>query len=77
MPGMPANIRLMPAAVALLLSAGAAFADGQALVLRGARILTMDAAKPEASAIAVVDGRIAAIGTADDVAPFLLSLIHI
>ena len=71
MPGMPAKIGLLSAAFALLLGAGAAFADGQALVLRGARILTMDAAKPEASAIAVVDGRIAAIGSADDVAPFL------
>ena len=57
--------------LALLLAATAAFADGQAIVLRGARILTMDDAKPEASAIAVVDGRIAAIGSADDVAPYL------
>ncbi|MCW0002165.1 amidohydrolase [Pararhizobium sp. YC-54] len=57
-------------AVSTLLS-GTAFADGQAIVLRGARILTMDSTKPEAEAIALVDGRIAAVGTTEDVAPFL------
>ncbi|QRM33038.1 amidohydrolase [Microvirga sp. VF16] len=56
--------------VSALLS-GTAFAGSQTIVLRGARILTMDEAKPEAAAIALVDGRIAAVGTTDDVAPFL------
>ena len=57
--------------LALLVVATTAFADGQAIVLRGARILTMDESRPEASALAIVDGRIAAIGSADDVAPYL------
>jgi predicted amidohydrolase YtcJ len=71
MSGMLRNSSLFAAGLALLLSAAAALADDQALVLRGARILTMDAAKPEASAMAVVDGRIAAVGSEADVAPFL------
>jgi len=40
-------------------------------VLRGARVLTMDEAKPEAEAIALVDGKIAAVGTDADVEQFL------
>ncbi len=59
------------AGLTLLGATTAAFADGQALVLRGARILTMDTAKPEATALAVVDGRIAAVGSAADVEPFV------
>ena len=53
----------------LLLGAVAASAD--TIVLRGALVMTMDPAKPEAAAIAIVDGRIAAVGTDDDVAPYL------
>ncbi|MEI8703016.1 hypothetical protein [Mesorhizobium sp. ISC15] len=50
---------------------GSVFADSQTIVLRGARILTIDEAEPETETIALVDGRIAAVGTAEDVAPFL------
>lgn len=69
--GMLRKTRIAVTGFAFLATTMAAFADGQALVLRGARILTMDAEKPEASALAVVDGRIVAVGSADDVAPFL------
>lgn len=62
------NTALLLAACTVF-SGSAAFAD--TVVLRGARVLTMDDAKPEASAIALVDGRIAAVGTADEIAPFL------
>ncbi len=54
---------------AILLLSSTAFAD--TIVLRGARVLTMDDSKPEASAIALVDGKIAAVGSATDVEPFL------
>ncbi len=56
-------------AASLALLASEACAD--TLVLRGARILTMDPATPEASAIALVDGKIAALGSPDDVASYL------
>lgn len=56
-------------AAAPLLSASPALAD--TIVLRGAHILTMDDAKPEASAIALVDGKIAAVGGDADMQPFL------
>lgn len=56
-------------AVALLLLAGVASAE--TIVLRGARVLTMDAAKPEAQAVAIVDGRIAAVGSAEEMASYL------
>jgi len=57
------------ASVASLMLGSAAYAD--TIVLRGARVLTMDDAKPEAEAIALVDGKIAAVGTAADVEPYL------
>lgn len=57
------------AASAMLLLSSTAFAD--TIILRGARVLTMDDSKPEASAIALVDGKIAAVGSAADVEPFL------
>nr|WP_180882718.1 amidohydrolase [Mesorhizobium loti] len=66
-----ANRWLVASAFALLAGAPAAHAESQALVLRGARVLTMDDQKPEAQAVAIVDGRIAAVGSADDIAPFL------
>ena len=69
--GMLRKTSLFAAGITLLLGSTAVFAEDQAVVLRGARILTMDEAKPEASAIALVDGRIAAIGSDADVAPFL------
>jgi predicted amidohydrolase YtcJ len=52
------------------------FAAGAALLLSTAAyadtiVLTMDDSKPEAKAIALVDGRIAAVGSVDDVASFL------
>ena len=68
---MPCRTSLFLACLAVPLGADAAFADGQNVVLRGARILTMDDAKPEAQAIALVDGKIAAVGSDADVAPFL------
>ena len=42
----------------------------RALCLRGAKVHTMDAERPRAEAIAVRDGRIAAVGAWSDVAPF-------
>ena len=68
MPGMLQKSSLLAAGAALLLST-AAYAD--TIVLRGARVLTMDDAKPEAKAIALVDGKIAAVGSDADVEPFL------
>jgi predicted amidohydrolase YtcJ len=58
----------LAAGIAVLLCS-AAHAD--TLVLRGARVMTMDTAKPEATAIAIVDGKIAAVGSADEMVPFL------
>lgn len=37
-------------------------------LFRGGRILTLDPDRPEAEALAVVDGRIAAVGDEDEVA---------
>jgi predicted amidohydrolase YtcJ len=54
---------------AALLWSSAAFAD--TIVLRGARVLTMDDARPEAEAIALVDGKIAAVGAVAEMEPFL------
>lgn len=68
MPNIAGRISLF-AATFTLLAGSAALSD--TLVLRGARVLTMDAAKPEASAVAVVDGRIAAVGADADMQPFL------
>jgi len=67
------RLRAVGIAVGFAILAGAmpALAASGTIVLRGARILTMDDARPEAAAIALVDGRIAAVGTAEDVAPFL------
>jgi len=56
-------------------SFGAAIADAETLVLRGARVLTMDPARPEATAIALIDGKIVAVGAEADVAPFLKGAI--
>ncbi len=67
MPGLYWKSKLLAAGAALLLGS-AAHAD--TIVLRGARVLTMDDAKPEAQAIALVDGRIAAVGSDVDVEPF-------
>jgi predicted amidohydrolase YtcJ len=61
--------RFLLAGVCLAITATPALAE--TVVLRGARILTMDDAKPEASAIAFVDGKIAAVGSDADVEPFL------
>jgi len=66
---MPSTTRLSCFVLALLFGTGGALAD--TIVLTGARVLTMDAAKPEAGAIALVDGRIAAVGTEADMQPFL------
>ena len=57
------------AAFALTLGSGVALAD--TVVLRGARVLTMDDARPEAQAVAIVDGKIAAVGSAAEMEPFL------
>jgi predicted amidohydrolase YtcJ len=69
MPNVLSRTNLLLAGISLLISASAACADN--LVLRGARVLTMDEAKPEATAIAIVDGKIAAVGSEEDVKPFL------
>lgn len=61
--------KLALGALVLGFSGPAAFAD--TLILRGARVLTMDAAMPEAAAVAIVDGRIAAVGAADDMLPYM------
>ncbi|HTV69702.1 MAG TPA: amidohydrolase [Rhizobiaceae bacterium] len=61
---------LLAASITLLLSSSA-LAD--TIVLRGARVLTMDEGKPEASAIAIVDGKIAAVGADADVEKYLTS----
>ncbi len=71
MAGLLSRSGLGAAGLIVLFSSGAAFAEDQAVILRGARILTMDDTKPEATAIALVDGRIAAVGSDDDVAPYL------
>jgi len=57
------------AAVALVFSTSTALTD--TLILRGARVLTVDPARPEAGAVAIVDGKIAAVGSADEMQPFL------
>lgn len=67
MPGLFWKSSLLACGAALLASS-AAYAD--TIVLRGARVLTMDDSKPEAQAIALVDGRIAAVGTDVEVEPF-------
>lgn len=54
---------------AVMLLGSAAHAD--TIVLRGARVLTMDDSKPEAQAIALVDGKIVAVGSDADVEQFL------
>ena len=48
-----------------------AAADEKRLVIRSARVLTMDANQPEGRAIAIVDGRIAAVGSEEALAPYL------
>lgn len=63
--------RFIACAFAFVAGVSAAHGESQTLVLRGARVLTMDDRKPEAKSVAIVDGRIAAVGSADDVAPFL------
>nr|MDQ2704423.1 amidohydrolase family protein [Pseudomonadota bacterium] len=67
MPGMFWKSSVL-AAGAFLLLGPTAHAD--TIVLRGARVLTMDDGKPEAQAIALVDGRIVAVGTDVEVEPF-------
>ncbi|HEX7018398.1 MAG TPA: amidohydrolase [Gemmatimonadaceae bacterium] len=60
--------------IALLLTAGTAGAQAAPkpadLVLRGGEIATLDAAHPEAQALAARDGRIVAVGSDADVARF-------
>ena len=53
------------AAIALALLAGPVIAQGQSILIENARVWTNDPARPEATSLLVVDGRIAAIGTAD------------
>ena len=55
--------------VVALIASCPAFAE--TIVLRGARVMTMDSASPEADAVAIVDGRIAAVGSASDMEPHL------
>ncbi|MDQ6435387.1 amidohydrolase [Mesorhizobium sp. LHD-90] len=67
----PKRISVLAALLAVPLGATGAMADGQTVVLRGARVLTMDGAKPEAQAIALVEGKIAAVGSDADIEPYL------
>ncbi len=59
-------------AVLALLLAACASTDGRSpkaeLVLTGGRIVTLDPARPEAEALAAADGRILALGSAEEVA---------
>ncbi|MBL8578860.1 MAG: amidohydrolase [Mesorhizobium sp.] len=68
MPAKPWKFGLIASAAAVLLTS-TAYAD--TIVLRGARVLTMDDARPEAEAIALVDGKIAAVGSTADMEPYL------
>ena len=70
---MPSTARLSCFLLALLLDTAGALAD--TIALTGARVLTMVAAKPEASTIALVDGRFAAVGTEANMQPFLAGSI--
>ncbi len=69
------NIRhtlLVGVSVALaFLAPLSAAATEQRLVIRSARVLTMDAKQPEGRAIAIVDGRIAAVGSEEAIAPYI------
>lgn len=67
---MPSTLRVTGLAILLALG-GTSGALAETLVLTGARVLTMDQARPEASAIAIVDGKIAAIGGDAEMQPFL------
>ena len=71
MAGLLLKSGLGAAGFVFLLSSAAALAEDQSVILRGARILTMDDTKPEASAIALVNGRIVAVGSDEDVAPYM------
>jgi len=53
---------------------GAAAAD---LVLVGGNIMTMDSARPRASALAVAGGRIAAVGSDDEIQPYIASTTRV
>ena len=63
--------RSLGVVVALAAGLGCSAAFAETLVLRGARVLTMDDARPEAAAVAIVDGKIAAVGAAAEMEPFL------
>lgn len=58
-------------AVALWAGGGVASAQPADLVVRNAKVTTLDAASPEASAFAVRDGRFVAVGGPEDVAPLI------
>jgi predicted amidohydrolase YtcJ len=58
--------------VGLLAGAGCASErDPADLVLRGGTITTMDPSRPRAEALAAKDGRIVAIGSVEEVAPYI------
>ena len=61
-------------ALALLLTATPAFAaDGPIAVFVAKKIITMDPGWPEATAVAVRDGKILSVGSLDDLQPWLKS----
>lgn len=64
LPNLPAPMRRLAAALAVLLAAPA---SAQSFVVANARVHTVDDARPEAHAFAVVDGRFAEVGTTDAV----------
>lgn len=67
-------LRLFPAfslSLAFAITVGCTALDSADLVLMGGKIQTLDAAKPVAEAVAVRNGRIIAVGSETDVAPYI------
>jgi predicted amidohydrolase YtcJ len=71
-PTRPSVRTALVAALALVVSACAPGQDEAAdLVLTGGKVVTVDAAIPEAEAVAVRDGRIAAVGSSAEIASWI------
>jgi hypothetical protein len=71
---------ILAAFAVCLLAAQAAFAQstapGAVTVFTARKIVTMDPGWPEATAVAVQDGRILSVGTLDDLQPWLRRFPH-
>ncbi len=70
-PARPARPLVALAAVALTSACGGAASEAADLVLSGGTVLTVDAERPRAEALAIRDGRIVAVGTNDEVEPWV------